>query len=122
MLDIQKKAIAKLMGVLDGVGARYKIILPDGEEYGELECKPVKDKKCRGGIYARGETAEHYRPFFDAASPVAVGGVVRIPFDRFEPAVLAGNVYSYAHALWGKGNSYGSRNDAEGVVEVMRVG
>lgn len=118
MLDIQKAAIAKLVAALNGVQAQYKIILPDGTEYGELEVEPVK-KKGHGYLYKRGETAVHYKPFLEN---IPVGGVAVIPYDRFDPATLAANCYSYAWTLWGKGNSMGSRNDKTGMVEVMRLG
>lgn len=121
MHELQLAQVKKLTTLLGSIGVQYKIILPDGEELGTLECKPAKKKQCRGGIYARGETRAYYKPFFDA-NHANIGDVIEVPYDRFEPAILAGNVYSYAHTLWGKGNSSGQRNDKARCVEVMRLG
>lgn len=121
MHDLQIAQVKKLTTLLDSIGVQYKIILPDGEELGTLECKPIKEKKSRGGRYARGETMAYYKPIFEAAD-AKLGDIVEVPYYRFEPAVLAANVYSYAHTLWGKGNSSGQRNDKSGCVEVMRIG
>ena len=120
MHELQLNQVKKLTTLLDSIGGKYKVILPDGEELGTLECKPVKEKKSRGSLYARGETAAYYVPFF--AADIPVGYVVEVPYGRFDKATLAGNIYSYAHTLWGKGNATGQRNDKKGVVEVMRIG
>jgi hypothetical protein len=33
--------------MLTGLGAKYKIVLPSGEEYGELEIRPAEQRKER---------------------------------------------------------------------------
>ena len=119
MFDIQKTAIAKLIKALDGAGANYKIILPDGTEYGTLETKPVKPKSSRASPYPRGELAGYIAPFF---ADVPVGGVMAIPYDKYPGALLAPRCYSAGFDSWGKGNCMGSRNDKTKTVEIMRLG
>jgi hypothetical protein len=122
MFDIQKTAIAKLIKALDGAGANYKIILPDGTEYGTLETKPVKVKKPKGSRaspYPRGELHNYVQPFI---ADVAVGGVAAIPYDKYPGPLLAARCYSAGFDSWGKGNVMGSRNDKTKVVEIMRLG
>jgi len=121
MLDIQKAAIARLVNALDGVKASYKIILPDGTEYGALETKPVKVKKvgARVSPYPRGELRNYVLPFI---ADLAVGDVASIPYDKYPGPLLAACCYSTGHALWGKCNCTGRRNDKAQAVEVMRLG
>ena len=122
MLNIQKTAIAKLINALNGAGANYKIILPDGTEYGTLETKPVKKtkpKSSRASPYPRGELAGYIQPFL---ADVPVGGVASIPYDKYPGTLLAARGYSAAFDSWGKGNVMGSRNDKTQTVEIMRLG
>ena len=105
MLDIQKVTIEKLVSVLIAVKAEFKIILPDGSEYGALEAKTAvkspRGRTLRGYVYKRGETKAYYEPLI---RDLAVGDAVLIPFDRFDPTVLTGNIGSYAGDTWGAGN------------------
>jgi len=122
MLDIQKTAIAKLIKALDGAGANYKIILPDGTEYGTLETKPVKKTKPKGtraSPYPRGELHNYVQPFL---ADVPVGGVAVIPYDKYPGPLLAARCHSAGFDSWGKGNVMGSRNDKTKTVEIMRLG
>ena len=122
MLDIQKTAIAKLINALNGAGADYKIILPDGTEYGTLETKPVKVKKPKGtraSPYPRGELHNYVQPFL---ADIPVGGVAVIPYDKYPGPLLAARCHSAGFDSWGKGNVMGSRNDKTKVVEIMRLG
>ena len=122
MLDIQKIAIARLIKALDGADASYKIILPDGTEYGTLETKPVKVKKPKGSRaspYPRGELSGYIQPFL---ADLAAGGVAAIPYGKYPGTLLAARCYSFAFDSWGKGNAMGSRNDKTKTVEIMRLG
>ena len=122
MLDIQKTAIARLINALEGAKASYKIILPDGTEYGTLETKPVKKtkpKSSRASPYPRGELKAYIEPFL---ADLAVGSVVAIPYDKYPGSLLAARCYSAGFDLWGKGNVMGSRNDKTKTVEIMRLG
>ena len=122
MFDIQKTAIAKLINALNGAGADYKIILPDGTEYGTLETKPVKKtkpKSSRASPYPRGELHNYVQPFL---ADIPVGGVAVIPYDKYPGPLLAARCHSAGFDSWGKGNVMGSRNDKTKVVEIMRLG
>jgi hypothetical protein len=122
MLDIQKTAIARLINALEGAKANYKIILPDGTEYGTLETKPVKTVKPKGSRaspYPRGELSGYIQPFL---SGMGVGDVIVIPYDKYPRPLLAARCYSAGFDLWGKRNCMGSRNDKAKTVEIMRLG
>jgi hypothetical protein len=112
MLDIQKTAIEKLVNVLVAVKAEFKIILPDGTEYGELMVqtkRKAKGNRHRGYIYKRGETKSYYEPL---VRDLAIGDAVLIPYDRFDPVILTGNVGSWAGDVWGAGNYSVSKGTA----------
>ncbi len=119
MLDIQKTNIAKLVNVLDVVEASYKIILPDGTEYGTLETKPVKVKKARSKAspYPRGELKAYVEGFISSLKP---GEATEVPFGSYPGTLLATSCCSTAHALWGKQNSSCKRRDDRQAVQVMR--
>ena len=122
MFDIQKTAIAKLIKALDGAGADYKIILPDGTEYGTLETKPAKATKSKGtraSPYPRGELHNYVQPFL---ADMAAGDVMVIPYDKYPGPLLAARCYSAGFDAWGKGNVMGRRNDQTKTVEIMRLG
>lgn len=122
MLDIQKTAIARLINALEGAKANYKIILPDGTEYGTLETKPVKAVKPKGtraSPYPRGELRNYVQPFL---SGMGVGDVVVIPYGKYPGSLLATCCYSTSFDCWGKGNYMGTRNDMTQTVEIMRLG
>jgi len=104
MLDIQKTAIEKLVNVLISVKAEFKIILPDGSEYGELMVqtkRKARDNRHRGYVYKRGETKSYYEPL---VRDLGAGDAVLVPYDRFDPTILSGNIGSYAGDTWGPGN------------------
>lgn len=122
MFNMQKNGVEKLLNVLNAMGAQYKIILPDGTAYGELEVKERKQRKIvsknePGNRYMRGETMAYYKPFL---VNLPVGDGVAIPFDRFHPPTLSQNVNSYAHSMWGSGNYSAVRNDNNKTVDVLR--
>jgi hypothetical protein len=119
MLDIQKQTIAKLVAALNGVNASYKIILPDGTEYGALETKPVKIKGGRTQPYERGVLLAYVRPFLANLKP---GEVAVIPAGVYDMDYLAPCAYREAFELYGKGGSTGARNDKNGTVEILRLG
>lgn len=124
VLNIQKNGVEKLLIVLKAMDAKYKIILPDGTTYGELEVadpkktrRRTRSKNAPGNRYQRGETMAYYKPLLVAIPP---GGAEAVPFDRFHPPTLAQNINAYAHFLWGAGNYSATRNDKNKTVDVLR--
>lgn len=122
ILNIQKNGLEKLLNILNAVEAKYKIILPDGTTYGELEAHEPKKRKRRsanapGNRYARGETMAYYKPFMEN---MKAGDAVAVPYDRFHAPTLAQNINAYSHYLWGAGNYSATRNDNNKTVDVLR--
>jgi hypothetical protein len=120
MLDIQKTAIVKLVSALDGVKAQYKIILPDGTEYGTLEVKPSKVIKegSKASPYPRGELKAYVTSFIGT---LPVGEAAVVPYGRYEGVFVAASCSSTAHALWGSESYMCARKDHNNCVEVLRL-
>lgn len=57
------KTIAKAVELLKASGAKFKVISPNGEEFGELEVQPLKAKKTFR--FGHGELANHYKPLLE---------------------------------------------------------
>lgn len=120
MLDIQKANIVRLINALDGAKASYKIILPDGTEYGTLETKPVKVKKAgsKASPYPKGELKAYVEGFISA---LELGEATEVPFGSYDGHYVASACCSTAHALWGKQGSSCKRRDDRQAVQIQRL-
>ena len=56
------KTIAKAVELLKASGAQFKVISPNGDEFGELEVAPEKQKTFR---FTRGELSSFYKPLLE---------------------------------------------------------
>ena len=121
MLDVQKKALVRLIAVLSSLQAKYKIILPDGTEYGTLEVKATKpERKTREKIYPHGERAAWASALIGHMQP---NDVLSIPVEGsgYKPLVARQAITATAHRLWGVGNYITCLNEGSTHVEVMRT-
>lgn len=102
MKEIQLREIARCVKLLEGMGCQFKIITPEGEEYGTLEVAPTKTKS-RGPLkYKYGELATFYRKQLNYDLPV--GEVQVIDCGEYDPATLRGSLCSELGKNWGKDN------------------
>ena len=122
MLDIQKKALLRLMGVLTSLNAQYKIVLPDGTEYGTLEvAKPgVRTRKRPKPEHPHGERAAW------AASQISdmVVGEVRsldVVASGYSPKDARQSTSALANRLWGASNYITNLTEDCKHVEIMRL-
>lgn len=119
MLEVQKIAFTRLISVLSSIKAEYKIILPDGTEYGTLEVsKKGADKPAKVRLYPHGDRSNYMNAILGGMSP---GDVISIPTDVYPIEILAQAAATQAHRLWGKGNSICRRSSDKTSVEVMRT-
>jgi hypothetical protein len=116
---VQHIALTRALKTLDAIGARYAVQY-DGLTYGTLTIAPEPKAKTRAGPrYARGMTRAHYWPHIIHMEP---GDVATIPFGEFDPETLAANVSAACFHVWGKGNTVTKRDDAQRVINVLRIG
>ena len=118
MLDIQKIAIQNLVAMLDKASAKYKIILSDGAEFGELEVQTKKVMKRRSPLLPRGSLSNHYVPYI---SSLEVGDVVSIPVDKFDAESVRSSVTSWIHSHWGAQAGSTMVNKQTKQLEVLRL-
>ena len=100
MLEVQLVQIQRLLNVLDGVDAKYKIVLADGTEYGTLQVEK-KRKKNRQQLYPYGTVRKQYKAYMEN---LAVGKAEIIPAGIIDVSVMASSISSFANTTWGAGS------------------
>lgn len=115
-MKVTELAVARALVILKSLKAEYKIILPDGAEYGDLVIQPKKAK--RQFKYPIGEMADHYRPFVKNMKP---GEVVSVPLGKFEAEHLRGTMTGHFAKTWGAGSTMTTINKKAKTVEVLRI-
>lgn len=116
--SIREKSMDIALNILKGVNAKYKILLPDGTEYGELEVQENKARKRRAVLDGRkyGELVLYYRPLIEH---MKISDIVVVPFNNYRPDALSGAISAWACTHWGKSSVITSKSDT--AIEVMRV-
>lgn len=123
-MSVQTLALNQALKILVALKAQYKVILPDGEEFGELVVKGHRNKANKGKRAAKieaegrhwGEMAQYIKPQLEGVLP---GEVVVIAKDKYDMETLASNVSNYAGIVWGRGTYKTLANETG--VEVFRI-
>jgi len=110
------KSIESAIRLLNAAGCQYKVISPNGDQYGALEVV-VKKKKQMNPDRSYGELRKYYDMFmkYDAK----VGDVVEIPAGKYPPEDIRGGICAKLTNIWGKG-SYVSAI-VENKVQILRT-
>ena len=119
---LQAAQVEKIAGLLQNMGCKYLIVLPDGVQLGNSDAlkvmvSKIAPKKKRPLMYPMGTWSNYIRPFI---KDLKEGEVAVIPFGTFPPDALAKNVCAAANELWGR-KSYVSAVREDG-VEILRGG
>jgi hypothetical protein len=117
MKDIQLKELQRAIKFIDALGCSFKIITPDGEEFGVLEVKATKDRKRAPLRYAYGEIAKFYKPQLNLAAEI--GDVQEVAIGKFSCEDIRSGVCSVLSKEWGK-DTY-TTNMTGVSVEVLRI-
>ena len=115
---LQTRAVNQLISTLSGMGAQYKIIMPDGTEYGELEIKLPDNKKTKNIVYPRGATRAYYEPFL---SNLRIGEETSVPYADWDVRILKSNIHSWCFDNWGSRNYIIEADDEDKCVCVLRL-
>lgn len=115
-MSTQMIAIERAIALLNAAKADYKIITPDGEEFGNL----IGAKRPGKKVYTRprGTMLQHFKPFIEAMQP---GECVKVPADFYDVEDVRGPISSWCSANWGVGSAITSIDRTHNVVEVLRV-
>lgn len=116
-LNGESAIFKRALAALDAAGAKYKIVLPTGESFGDLELE--KPKRGRRQIHPYGQIRDFLKPYIGELEP---GGFTEVPFGPYLGHELTKRVSAYGCTKWGKGKVIVSTNKDRGVVEVLRVG
>lgn len=117
MLDIQLDQIKKLINVLEGIDAQYKIILPDGTQFGALEVTKKAERK-RKPLYPYGSVR---RQFKDIIDNLDVGKAAIIDAAGFDIARMASNITAYTNVKWGAGSIATKSLRSLSKIQVVRL-
>lgn len=116
-MSIQEQAVQKATALLNAVGAKYKIVLENGAEIGELEVEVKKPRTRSPSKYPHGTLSAYYSPFVDG---LKVGEQTKIPFSTFEAEELRGPLTAKLSKIWGPDSYITAVNRQESVIEVVR--
>ena len=104
--------------MLEASGAQFKVISPDGTEYGALKVEAPRKKKMNPNR-EYGELRAYYDQYMNYNAPV--GTVIQIPKDpRYSSEEIRGGVCAKLSTRWGKG-TYTTAVAKNGTVEIMRI-
>ena len=114
MHELQLQQIAKFIKLMDALGCVYKIITPDGKEFGSLLVQTQKKKK---GRYPRGELRNFYRKQIN--QNVAIGEIQIIDPGPYPLEMIRGGIGSMLTGTWGPGSYVTSIKNK--CVELLRI-
>jgi hypothetical protein len=117
MKDIQLKEFQRAVKFIDALGCTYKIITPEGEEFGTLEVKPIKDRKRAPLRYPYGEISKFYKPQLNLQAEI--GEVQEIAIGKFTAEDIRSGVSSMLSREWGVDTYTTNINDS--AVEILRT-
>ena len=118
--ELKNRVLIDALKRIDNLGVQYKIIAPDGKEYGTLVvAAPVPEKVRRRGprLYPFNTLKRYVMPFLESVPP---GEQVFIPAGKFDIDRLQSSASSRAHEAWGKGNYRTTKNTVRNGIEVLR--
>lgn len=116
-MDHNSSLFQKALATIKASGAQFRIILPDGTQYGNLEVRGPKPKK-RNLKHPYGALKAHYFPFVKDLQP---GGFVEVPWGAFLPGPLMSGISAWGCHTWGNGKITVAVNRDRKCIEVLRA-
>ena len=117
MKEIQMRELQRAVKFIEALGCDFKVITPEGDEFGTLEVKIAKNKTRAPLRSAYGEIAKFYRPQVNLQAEI--GDVQEIAAGKFTAEDIRSGVCSMLTKEWGK-DSYTTIIN-EHSVEVLRI-
>ena len=112
------KTIAKAVELLKASGAKFKVISPNGEEFGELEVAVEKKKTFR---YAHGELASFYKPLLENLQPGEVAMFKNPDPSKYDIEDFRSSACSWISKEWGNGAHTSTIDRRFDTLEILRV-
>jgi hypothetical protein len=117
MKDIQIRELQRAVKFIEALGCEFKVITPDGDEFGTLEVKATKNKTRAPLRYAYGEIAKFYKPQLNLQAEI--GDVQEVAVGKFTTEDIRSGVCSLLTKEWGKDTYTTSITDHS--VEILRI-
>jgi hypothetical protein len=117
MKDIQRRELIRAIDLIKALGCAYKVITPDGEEFGDLQVIDPSGTKRGPRKYPYGVVVSHVRKYLDMDA--AIGVVQEVPCGEFDVEALRASVCNLLTRVWGT-DTYTTATQS-GKVEVMRT-
>jgi hypothetical protein len=117
MKDIQKRELIRAIDLIKALGCAYKVITPDGVEFGDLRVIAPKTIHRAARKHPYGMVVAHVRKHLDMSA--AIGVVQVIACGELDPEVVRSSICTVLTAAWGK-DTYTTATQP-GTVEVMRT-
>lgn len=116
MQEIQLKQVQRALTFFDAMGIKYKLIAPDGQEFGDLQVQPLK-KIRQPRKHPHGEMSKWYRSQFNFDA--GLGQVQTIHSGPYTGQEIRGGLCAMATKAWGH-RTYVT-NVTDTAVEIMRT-
>ena len=116
MKEIQLKELQRAIKFIEAIGCKYKIIAPDGAEFGELELKPPKAKR----EHAYGEMTSFARSNLDLRAEIGSVQQIFVPA-KYKPANIQATACHILTKAWGKDNYATSLDSNTASIEILRI-
>jgi hypothetical protein len=102
MLEVQEKKLRQAIDILSLLGTDFKVITPDGVEYGDLEVKAKKPTTSVKGLprYPRGEVRKFFLPLLTG---MKAGDAKVIDCKSYDARVISRDISSYSINTFGLG-------------------
>ena len=112
------KTIARAVEMLNASGAQFKVISPDGTEFGKLEVLAEKQKTFR---FKRGEIRMIYSSALESLKVGEVATIKNPDPTKYDVEDIRGSAAAWAGKNWGN-DAHTSRIDRDfNLVEILRV-
>lgn len=112
------KTIAKAVELLKASGAKFKVISPNGDEFGELEVQAKKSKTFR---FAHGELANHYKPLLENLKVGEVATFKNPDPNKYDIEDFRSSACSWISKEWGLGAHTSTIDRDFDTLEILRV-
>ena len=112
------KTIAKAVELLKASGAQFKVISPNGEEFGELEVAPEKSKHFR---FTRGELSSYYKPLLENLKVGEVATFKNPDPTKYDIEDFRSSACSWISKEWGLGAHTSTIDRDFDTLEILRV-
>jgi hypothetical protein len=116
--EIITKTIAKAVELLKASGAQFKVISPNGDEFGELEVVAAKQKTFRFG---HGELSRIYKPLLETLKVGEVATVKNPDASKYDLEDIRGSAAAWIGKHWGSEAHTSTIDRAFNTVEILRI-